>query len=116
MHGHRVKALREGMQPIALLRGLQRHFQKLYMLRGIMREGKSAAEAVAGLRPPVFFRHVQAFAAQAEALPEPRLIKVLERLAKTELSCKQVPVDPGLLVYRVCAEIVKLPAARRLAA
>jgi len=110
MESQLTQSFREGVQPIALLRALQRHFQRLYMLRGLMREGKSAADAVASLRPPVFFRHVPTLAGQADAWPEARLMRALERLVKAELACKQMPVDPVLLAYRACAEIVKLPS------
>ena len=54
-------ALAEGATPVGVLRAGLMHLQRLHRVRLAVDEGLSAADAVKGARPPVFFRRVGAF-------------------------------------------------------
>lgn len=106
-----AQAFREGVQPIALLRAAQRHFQRLYQARAAMESGASAAQAVSGLKPPVFFRQVESVTRQVSAWQRPSLAHALAQLAKIELACKSASASPSLL----CSDgLLALAAAKRL--
>ena len=51
-------ALAEGATPVGVLRAGLMHLQRLHRVRLAVDEGLSAADAVKGARPPVFFRRV----------------------------------------------------------
>lgn len=104
-------ALREGMQPVALLRAVQRHFQKLYGLRAQVARGLSAEQAVAQLKPPVFFRHAPLLARQAQRWSQAAIGEALRLLTEAELSCKQ-GASPALICGRALHRIAKLSLTR----
>src|SRR5262249_19762459 len=59
-----TRALQEGENPVGILRAAMRHLQRLQLCLARMREGVAAADAVRSLRPPVFFKLQDRFAAQ----------------------------------------------------
>jgi DNA polymerase III subunit delta len=95
-----AQALKEGMQPIMLLRSAQRHFQRLYAVKEASLGGKTLEQAVAALKPPLFFRAVQPFTRQAQEWSMGALVAALEALGAAELACKQSGAAPALLVSR----------------
>src|SRR5690606_7338896 len=99
------RALGEGTSPIALLRGVARHVQRLHLLRGFMAEGLPAAEAVKRLRPPVFWKEAAPLARQAEAWSGERLAWALGRLLEAEAACKRTGAPQALLAERTLTEI-----------
>jgi DNA polymerase-3 subunit delta len=89
--------LREGTQPVAYLRSLQRYFNKLYFIRCKMAEGQSAEAVVQGLRPPVFFKQAPILTRHAQNWSLPNLAKALRLLVSGEQSCKtsDLPIIPA---------------------
>lgn len=79
---------REGVQPVAYLRSLQRYFNRLYSIRAQMAEGRSAESVIAGLRPPVFFKQVPILTRHVEQWDIPRIVRALKLLIEAELACK----------------------------
>ncbi len=51
-------AIAEGATPVGVLRAGLMHLQRLHRVRLTVDDGQSAADAVRGARPPVFFRRV----------------------------------------------------------
>lgn len=107
------RALGEGTSPIAILRAVARHAQRLHLLRGFMSEGLPAAEAVKRLRPPVFWKEAGALARQAEAWSGERLAWALARLLDAEAACKRTGAPQALLCERALTEIAARAARRR---
>jgi DNA polymerase-3 subunit delta len=111
------RAFGEGTSPIAILRGVARHVQRLHLLRGYMAEGIAAADAIKRLRPPVFWKEAGALARQAEAWSGERLAWALGRLLETEANCKRTGAPQALLCERALSEIAaraaRRPAGRR---
>ncbi|WP_193185046.1 DNA polymerase III subunit delta [Nisaea sediminum] len=78
----------DGLNAIAVLRAVLRHFQRLHRAAAHMADGDSADQAVQKLRPPLFFAVKPAFMAQLRAWPIQRLRLALTRLAEAETQCK----------------------------
>ncbi len=103
----------EGVSPIAILRGVARHMQRLHLLRGFMGQGIAAAEAVKRLRPPVFWKAAGPLARQAESWASDRLAWALGRLLDAEAACKRTGAPQALLCERALTEIAARAARRR---
>lgn len=93
--------LREGTQPVAYLRALQRYFNRLYFIRSKMAEGQSAEGVVSSLRPPVFFKQVPLLTRHVQMWSLPNIAKALRLLVNAELSCKtsDLPIVPASSRY-----------------
>ena len=94
--------LREGTQPVAYLRALQRYFNRLYFIRSKMAPnnedgGQSAESVIQGLRPPVFFRQLPLLTRHVQQWSLPAIAKALKLLINAELACKtsDIPIVPA---------------------
>ncbi len=93
--------LRDGMQPVAYLRALQRYCNRLYFIRTKMSEGQSADMVIQSLRPPVFFKQVPLLTRHVQAWPLTAIAKALKLLINAELACKtsDLPIVPASSRY-----------------
>jgi DNA polymerase-3 subunit delta len=82
------RELQEGASPIMLLRAASRHILRLHLAGALQAEGRSAEEAIAALRPPVFFRYVPRFKGQLERWRGSDLARALDRLTEAESRAK----------------------------
>ena len=96
------KSVAEGVSEIAVLRALQRHFQRLELVVAQASSGKSVSGAVAGLRPPVFFKYKERFERQARIWSHKGLQRALGVLTDPEIACK----SSGAPVELVCGRAV----------
>lgn len=92
-------ALAEGLAPVALLRVVQRHFDRLLLVKSAMTAGEDAGIAMKKLRPPIFFKLENAFRTQVQRWPEADLVKCLQLLMSAERDCKS-----GLTIDRAVFE------------
>ncbi len=81
-------ALAEGGSSVGLLRALQRHFQRLHQATAAMAAGLSAEQAVAGLKPPVFFKDKPGFVRALGIWSDARLVEGMTLLVEAERACK----------------------------
>jgi DNA polymerase III subunit delta len=102
------KTVAEGVSEVAILRALQRHFQRLELVVSQSENGKSVSGAVAGLRPPVFFKYKERFERQARIWSGKGLQHALAVLTDAEVACKST----GTPVALVCGRAV-LAVSRR---
>ena len=102
-----TKALLEGSNPVAALRAVARHYQRLQRAGAACEQGKSIKEAIESLRPPVFFRHRPVFQDHLAKWPLGRIGAALEILTDGELGCKSTGV-PSEAVCR--ATLLRLAA------
>lgn len=100
--------LAEGTQPIAVLRALQRHFTRLHLAAAHIAAGLSPDQAMAKLRPPVFFMSQPRVRAQLGRWRLAQLETALARLVDTEAACKQT----GMPAETLCARTLLALAAR----
>ena len=104
------RAVQEGIEPIAILRALGRHFQQLHACAGLMAEGMPLDGAVKALRPPVFFRRVDAFRAQLRLWGPGDVDRALDWLTGSEKECKTT----GLPAETICHQtLLRLAASAR---
>lgn len=94
------RALREGNMPIVMLRAALRHFQRLHLARAAMDKGQSAKQAMAGLKPPVFFKLEARFASQLDLWNAARIGDAFDLLLETEVACKST----GNTAESVCGQ------------
>jgi len=97
----------EGTAPTAILRGLQRHFQRLHLCAGHMNKGKSADQAVSGLKPPPHFKVADRLKAQLQRWPAERLATALELIVSTEIDCKTTGMPAEELTSRTIMQIAR---------
>lgn len=83
------RLMEEQTSAVALLRSAQRHFLRLQMARAYADQGQSAGEAVKKLQPPVFWKHVDAMAAQVRRWPSAKIDAALTRLFEAEAAVKR---------------------------
>ena len=105
-----ARLFEEGEQPVMVLRALARHFQRLHRASGLVAKGETPGQAIAALRPPVFFKERSNFERQLRHWPATKLGQALERLTRAEVMCKTT----GLPAEAICArECLALAAAAR---
>ena len=93
------KAFSEGVSEVAILRALQRHFQRLDWVVS-QSDGGSVTSLVNGLRPPVFFKLKDRFERQATRWSRTGLRRALNVLVDAEISCKSSGTPVGLICGR----------------
>lgn len=82
-------ALADGAAPIGILRAALGHMLRLHRARAAMRPGVTARDAAGSLRPPVFFKHLDQFAAALDRWTGPQIEAGLADLRAAELACKR---------------------------
>ncbi len=81
-------AASEGLVPVALIRAVQRHFDRLLSVKSAVEAGDDAGTAMKKLRPPVFFKLESAFRGQVQRWPQKDLLRCLTLLMTAERECK----------------------------
>ena len=104
-------AVAEGVTPVGVVRAALMHLQRLHRLRLAVDGGLSAAEAVKGARPPVFFRRVGAFTRALGLWSSVGLMAAMAGLAEAERACKRTGAPDEVL-----SRSAVLTLARRAAA
>lgn len=103
-------AVAEGSTPVGTIRAALMHLQRLHRLRLSVDEGLSAADAVKGARPPIFFRRVGAFTRALGLWSSNALVAAMAGLAEAERACKRTGAPDEVL-----ARNAVLTLARRAA-
>ncbi|MDX2224703.1 MAG: DNA polymerase III subunit delta [Rhodospirillaceae bacterium] len=97
----------EGVSPIAVLGGEARHMIRLHDVAGRMAEGKSAEQAMMGLRPPPFFKVKDRFRRQAERWSVGVLNRALELLTEAEVQAKSTDMPGAAIVERALLQLAQ---------
>lgn len=87
----------EGASPVTILRSAQRHFTRLHLCAGYMRDGGDPGAAMARLRPPVFWKDQENFKRALRRWDERRLTRALGVLLEAELTAKSGSGRAGAL-------------------
>ena len=107
------RAFREGLNAVAVLRSLARHFERLHKARALVDAGKRPDEAMKALKPPVFFRRQDAFRAQLGRWDTPRLARALTVLLEAETECKRTGTPVAAATGRALMQITQAGRARQ---
>jgi DNA polymerase-3 subunit delta len=108
----------EGTSPIAVLRSLQRHFQRLHLTAGAVARGRSPDQALALLKPPPHFRLAEHLRAELPRWPIDRIAMALDLLLAAEIDGKTTGMPAEELCSRTVMQLArasgrKAPTARR---
>jgi DNA polymerase III subunit delta len=101
------RLFREGTSPVTVLRGLQRHFQRLHLAAGAMANGQSAEQAVSGLRPPPHFRIAKRMQGQLHRWPAERIATALDLLVTAEIDGKTTGMPAAELTARAIMQLTR---------
>ncbi len=105
-----ARLLHEGVQPVAIIRALLRHFQRLDWAAARIAGGESPDQAVAALRPPVFFKYAP-LVRQALSRWRPRaILQAQNLLLRTEKDLKSNTLSPALLASHAIQRTAQLAA------
>jgi DNA polymerase-3 subunit delta len=107
------RAHAEGLSPVAILRAVARHFDRLHRTASIMASGQRAEDAMKQLRPPVFFRNTGRFRQQVSRWPAAWLDAALERLLRSEIDVKTTGMPARTICDRTLIEMARAAAGRR---
>jgi len=103
----------DGLAPVAIVRAVQRHFQRLHLAAGVREGGASADQAMAALRPPVFFKQKDAFRRQLNAWEFKTLSDALILLTEAELDCKSTGLPDAAMCGRALMRVARGARQRR---
>lgn len=104
---------REGVNPVAILRAVTRHFQRLHLVAGKVDGGAPLEASVKALRPRVFWKHVGRFQAQVRLWTGDELRAALRCLTDAEISCKRTGAPARTLCSRALHDIAIRAAAAK---
>ena len=105
------RALYGGVQPITILRAAARRLARLHLAAGAVAGGASQAEAMGGLRPPVYARERTAFAQEVTRWPSARAARALGLLTRAERDCKVSGGTPEAICWQTLLRVAR--AAQR---
>ncbi|HET9231563.1 MAG TPA: DNA polymerase III subunit delta [Vitreimonas sp.] len=103
----------DNLSGVSALRALLRRLHQLRDLRGMIDGGTGAADAVAKLRPPVFWKERDAVIAQARLWTAKKLTSAYEVLWAAELRCKSAGAPQDLIAADAYRSIAKLAGGER---
>lgn len=99
----------EGLSGVSALRALLRRLQQLRDARAMIDDGANPADAIAKLRPPVFWKERDAVTAQARLWTAKKLNAAFDVMWAAELRCKVAGAPQDLIAadaYRSVARLV----------
>ena len=105
-------AILDGMAGVAILRMAVSLLQRLHQARMRMEEGMPAAEAIRGMRPPVYYKAQAATIACLSNWSSEAILRVLEEARQTELACKRTGSRQELLARRFVAGLARRSGAK----
>jgi DNA polymerase III subunit delta len=103
-----ARLLHEGIQPVVIVRALLRHFQRIELLRAQIDAGTPLDDAVAALRPAVFFKYVPKMKRALTLWRGRTLSSVLDSLIRTERELKSSAASPALIIGHATQHMARL--------
>lgn len=102
------RSLLEGVQPVTVLRAVAAHLQRVHQARGLAAAGTPLADVMGRkLRPPVFWKRRDAFAAQTRRWSAAGLARALGSLLAAEAACKRTGAPARALCGQALLDIVR---------
>lgn len=102
------KTFLDGVSCVAVLRGLQRHFQRLDLVVSQAGSGRPVRALVEALRPRVFYKLRDRFERQARTWPPGRIQRALGALVDAEIACKSTGAPDELICGRTVLALCKM--------
>lgn len=104
----------EGVSPIAILRSVSSHFQRLHTVIRRVDQGGALNQAMKALRPPVFWKETDRFAAQTKIWPLAAVTHAVESLASAEADCKRTSIPAEAVCGRTLFALANAARHHRL--
>lgn len=101
------RLLAEGNNPVAILRALARHWQRLHLAQGLVAQGQAVDQAMRALKPPVFYKFTDRFRAQISRWSIERLNRALGILLEAETACKSTGAPMTELCGRAIMQLAQ---------
>ena len=102
-----TRALYGGVQPITILRAAARRLARLHLAVAALEGGASRADAMGGLKPPVFPRERAAFGREMTRWPSARAARALGLLTRAERDCKVSGGAPEAICWQALLRIAR---------
>lgn len=102
-----TRALYGGVQPITILRAAARRLARLHLAVAALEGGASRADAMGGLKPPVFPRERAAFGQEMARWPSARAARALGLLTRAERNCKVSGGAPEAICWQALLRIAR---------
>lgn len=96
------RALSSGASAVGVVRAAARHINRLHQAKALMEQGKTAADAMKALRPPVFYMRQRAFAAALDDWNS----GALERAQQAAYAAEKQTKTSGLPDEAVAGELI----------
>jgi DNA polymerase-3 subunit delta len=109
--GHYVRARAEGTTPGAVMSGAMRQLSSLHKMRLSVEEGRTAAQVLDAVQPPIHFRRKPLLETALKAWTSERLLRVMQQLAEAALEVRRQPPLADAVAERTVLSIAS--AARR---
>ena len=93
-----ARVFQEGESPVAVVRALLRHVQRLHLMTARVAAGEPADAVIRSARPPIFFKQQDSHRRQLRLWSEARLRRALDRLLEAEFRMKLT----GLPAETIC--------------
>ena len=107
-----ARAFQEGESPVAVIRALLRHLQRLHLLASRIAAGASIEEAMRAARPPIFFKQQDSYRRQLRRWSEGRLREALDLVAEAEFRMKQTGPRPDTICREALFSIAAMAGER----
>ncbi len=101
-----------GESPIAILRAVIRHLQRLHLLSLKAANGADIGELIKSFRPPIFFKHQPQMQRQLQDWRPQRLAQALNILTEAELDCKTTGLPADAICGRALIRIANAAKPR----
>ena len=98
----------EGINPVALLRSVSKHFQKILFINQKLDSGMNLSESLTQLKPPIFFLYINQFKEQVKKWKTTLCYKVIERILETEEICKMNSKIAKIICWRTLRNIASI--------
>lgn len=103
-----ARALSSGETAHSVLAATNRHFQRLEATRALLERGKSEAESLKQLRPPLHFKQKAAFASQLQGWKHDDLLTALALINQTTRSVRTNGLLDDVIVERLLIRLAQL--------
>ena len=107
------RLLADGAQPVAILRTVSRHFQRLHLVQSHISNGAGVDQALGQLKPPVFFKAADRFRRQLTRWPLDRLSVALELLLDAEIDCKTTGLPAAEITARAMMRLAQAAGRKK---
>mgnify|MGYP000106037117 FL=1 len=98
----------QGISPIALLRSVDKHFQKILFVNQKIDSGMNLNESFIKLKPPIFFLYINQFKNQVKKWNITLCYKAIERIMETEELCKLNSKISKIVCWRTLRNIASI--------